>query len=79
MEFRILGPLRVLRSGAPVAVTGRHHPKALALLVEDANRVVPVDRLIGALWEGTLPDTADQQVLNVISGLRRALVPTASG
>ncbi|MFV2123710.1 BTAD domain-containing putative transcriptional regulator [Micromonospora sp. LOL_013] len=43
----------------------------MALLVLEANRVVPMERLIDAVWEGTPPSTARGQVQICLSTLRR--------
>jgi DNA-binding SARP family transcriptional activator len=73
MEFRVLGPLEVLGDDGPVSIRGRLHPKLLVMLLDEANRIVPVDRLITGLWEDLPPDSARQQVHNVIGGLRKQL------
>ena len=47
LEYRILGPLEVVRDGTPVAVSA---PKERALLVQlllHANEFVSIDRLDG--------------------------------
>ncbi|WP_181245914.1 AfsR/SARP family transcriptional regulator [Glycomyces artemisiae] len=75
MEFRMLGPLDVRGPDGAVAIRGRHHPRALALLLDEANRVVPVDRLAAGLWDEAPPESARQQIQSVISGLRRQLGP----
>jgi hypothetical protein len=46
VEYRILGPLDVVVDGRAVALGGRYQRALLALLLADANEVVPVDRLI---------------------------------
>jgi len=73
MDFRILGPLEIRGEAGPIAIRGRHHPKLLALLLDQANRVVPVDRLVHSLWEETAPDTAARQTQNIAAALRRQL------
>lgn len=75
VEFRMLGPLDVRGPDGAVAIRGRHHPRALALLLDEANRVVPVDRLAAGLWDEAPPESARQQIQSVISGLRRQLGP----
>ncbi|GAA4908571.1 DNA-binding SARP family transcriptional activator [Stackebrandtia albiflava] len=77
MEFRILGPVEVVRSGVEVPLRGRHHPRLLALLLANASRPVPLDRLIRALWDDDPPTTARQQVQNIVGGLRRQLPDAA--
>jgi hypothetical protein len=44
VQFRILGPLEVVRSGCAVPLGGPHQRAVLALLPE-ANRMVSIDRL----------------------------------
>ncbi|MEU6857288.1 BTAD domain-containing putative transcriptional regulator [Glycomyces sp. NPDC046736] len=78
MEFRLLGALEVVGDGGRVPVRGRHHPKLLAILLDEANRVVPVDRITAGLWDGVPPESARQQVQNVVAGLRRQLGPGGS-
>lgn len=73
MEFRVLGPLTVSGDGRDLPIRGRHHPRLLAILLDQANRVVPVDRLIAGLWDGTPPESARQQIQNVVASLRRQL------
>ncbi|WP_052305011.1 AfsR/SARP family transcriptional regulator [Stackebrandtia nassauensis] len=73
MKFRILGPLEVSRDGEPVTISGRHHPKLLALLLLETGRVVTVSRLVDALWENDPPATARRQIQNTMASLRRQL------
>jgi DNA-binding SARP family transcriptional activator len=77
-EFRILGPLEVLVDGTRVALGGPRQRATLALLLLDANRVVPVERLADRLYAGRPPVTAVTQVQRQVSELRKALgSPTA--
>jgi DNA-binding SARP family transcriptional activator len=46
MEFRILGPLEVIRDGRPLDLSGRKRRALLLALLLDANRVVSSSRLI---------------------------------
>jgi DNA-binding SARP family transcriptional activator len=73
IEFRLLGPLEVVRGGGPVALGGRRQRSALALLLLNAGRVVPVERLADDLYAGAAPATAVTQVQRQISDLRRLL------
>ncbi|NUP50357.1 MAG: hypothetical protein HOW97_24065 [Catenulispora sp.] len=73
MEFRILGPVEVVADGERVAVTGVRQQVALATLLLNANRVVPVDTLLAALYGQRLPSTGRSQVQIGISVLRRLL------
>ncbi len=59
-----------------LTTTGGRYARALALLSLNANSVVSVDQIIDALWE-VPPESARQQVHNVIAGVRKALKPAA--
>src|ERR687884_699733 len=73
MEFNVLGPLEVLSERGAVDL-GAHKQRALlALLLLEANRVVPRDRLIDALWEDDPPDTAQKALQVYVSQLRKRL------
>jgi YVTN family beta-propeller protein len=73
MEFRILGPLEVVRDGRVVPLgTGRQLALVAALLLH-RNEVVSVDRLVDELWDGSPPPTAAKIVRNNISLLRKEL------
>lgn len=73
MEFRILGPLEVVDGGRVIAVGGGMQRALLALLLLRANEVVPVDRLLDGLWEGSPPEGARTTLRSHISRLRKAL------
>ncbi|MBG6137714.1 AfsR/SARP family transcriptional regulator [Longispora fulva] len=80
MQVRVLGPLEVLVGGVPVPLGGRRPQVILAMLALEANRVVPVDRLVDAVWDEHPPSTARGQVQICVSALRRALgLPDAIG
>jgi DNA-binding SARP family transcriptional activator len=72
-EFRILGPLEVVRDGAPVQLTGRNQRALLALLLLHANRPVSTERLVDLLWGEHPPKTATASLQNAVSQLRRLL------
>lgn len=77
LDFRILGPLEVDRDGAPVELTGQRQRAALVLLLLEANRVVPAERLVNALWGEQPPRTAATSLRNTVSQLRKQLGPQA--
>ncbi|MFS8104301.1 tetratricopeptide repeat protein [Lentzea alba] len=72
LEVRLLGPLELVVSGRPVPLAGARQRTLLALLALNANRVVPLDQLVGELWENP-PQSVRQQIHNAIAALRRAL------
>jgi DNA-binding SARP family transcriptional activator len=75
VEFRVLGPLEVLEEGHPVPLPGPKARALLALLLLDANRVVPIDRLVDGLWDEAPPETATKTLQVYVSQLRKALGP----
>src|SRR5213595_3704470 len=73
LEFRILGPLEVVREHGPLRLGGPKQRATLAILLLNANRVVSVDRLADDLYSGAAPVTAVTQVQRQISELRKTL------
>jgi DNA-binding SARP family transcriptional activator len=72
LDFRILGRLEVTRDGAPVELAGQRALAALAVLLLEANHVVPSERIVDALWGEEPPATAATALRNTISQLRKA-------
>jgi DNA-binding SARP family transcriptional activator/tetratricopeptide (TPR) repeat protein len=77
MRFRILGPLEVERGGEQLHLGGGLQRVAMAIMLLDANRIVPVNRMIEAIWGEAPPETARNQIQIRISQLRRLLGDTA--
>src|SRR5688500_3528572 len=73
LQFRILGPLEVRRGGVVVDLGARKQRAVLALLLLNANRVVPTERLIDELWGDRPPETARSALQVYVAGLRKAL------
>ena len=73
LQFRILGPLEVSDETGPIALGGPKQRGLLAILVLEAGRVVPTDRLIDLLWGEQAPKTATASLQNAIGRLRKAL------
>lgn len=73
MEFRILGPLQVVRDGTAIEPGSPKQRGLLANLVVHHGRAVPRDRLIEDLWGGSPPATGLGVLQNYISQLRKAL------
>jgi DNA-binding SARP family transcriptional activator/class 3 adenylate cyclase len=73
IEFRVLGPLQVVRGERVLALGGRKQRGLLALLLLDRNRVVPRDRVIDALWGERPPASAANSVQVYVSKLRQLL------
>ncbi len=78
MLFRILGPTEVIAdSGEPIALTSNKQQLILALLLMHANEVVPVERIIDALWPGD--DMPQRPRRYHVSKLRDLLDPGRKG
>jgi DNA-binding SARP family transcriptional activator len=71
LSFRVLGPLEMRVGQERIEIRSSRQRVILALLLLRANRVVPVERLVEAIWGEHAPPTARSQVVICISGLRR--------
>jgi DNA-binding SARP family transcriptional activator/tetratricopeptide (TPR) repeat protein len=72
MEFRILGSFEAEADGVMLPLS-KHERTVLAVLLLDSGRIIPVTRLVDALWEQDPPKTAAKQVRNTVSRLRAVL------
>jgi len=75
VEFGILGPLEVRRSGCAVPLGGPRQRAVLALLLLEANRAVSMDRLAEDLWGGHPPEGWATTLQTYVFHLRHALEP----
>jgi DNA-binding SARP family transcriptional activator/class 3 adenylate cyclase/alpha-beta hydrolase superfamily lysophospholipase len=73
MEFRILGPLEVRDEDREVPLRGGKERALLALLLVNANRTLPMDRIVDSLWAEDVPETAQKMVQVYVSHLRKVL------
>ena len=73
MEFSILGPLEAEDGGTRVDLGGGKQKALLGLLLLQAGRVVPMDRLIDGLWGEEVPESAPKMVQIFVSQLRKQL------
>lgn len=73
MRFRVLGPLEVTRGGNSVHVGGVKPRTVLTILLVNAGAVVPVDRLVEALWGNGPPTAAVTSLRSYVSRLRTAV------
>jgi DNA-binding SARP family transcriptional activator/DNA-binding beta-propeller fold protein YncE len=73
LRFGVLGPLEASRDGVAIDLGTRKQRAVLALLLLNANRVVPTERLIDDLWGDAAPETARSALQVYVGGLRRAL------
>ncbi|GAA2355700.1 regulatory protein AfsR [Catellatospora methionotrophica] len=73
LRFRILGPVQVQAGGTTLNLGSSKQRTLLAALLLEPNTVVPLDRLIAALWEGPPPASAVANLRTYASRLRTAL------
>jgi DNA-binding SARP family transcriptional activator len=73
VEFAVLGPLEVRSDGRAIPIGRGKQRTLLALLVLNAGRVVPAERLIDELWGDDPPATASTALQVYVSRLRKAL------
>src|SRR3954466_12229622 len=67
--FRLLGPVEAWEGDRQVDLGGQRQRALLALLLLSANRVVPTDTLVEALWGEEPPRTATTSLHNAVSQL----------
>ena len=75
LYFAVLGSFRVDKDGSELDLGPRLQRVLLAILVVEAGRVVPVDRLLDLLWREEPPAAAIASVQAYVSQLRRVLEP----
>ncbi|HEY5871761.1 MAG TPA: BTAD domain-containing putative transcriptional regulator [Gaiellaceae bacterium] len=73
LDFRILGPLEVSDETGPIALGGPRQRGLLVILLLQAGRVVPTERLVDLLWGDEAPKTATASLQNSVGRLRRVL------
>ncbi|MGB3442450.1 MAG: BTAD domain-containing putative transcriptional regulator [Actinophytocola sp.] len=69
--LRLMGPLTLSNHGREIDLGGPRQRVVLAMLALNANRVVPVEQLIDAVWNTAPPTTARAQVQICVSTLRK--------
>lgn len=79
VRYHVLGPLEVWRDSRPVVLGGPKRRLLLAVLLINANRVVPVERLISEVWPDRAPASAHANIRTYISGLRSVLCGREDG
>jgi DNA-binding SARP family transcriptional activator len=73
MGWRVLGPVEVIAGGRTLDIRRPQQRAVLALLLLDADRVVPAARLVAALWGDAPPASARTQVQVCVSRIRATL------
>lgn len=71
----MLGTLEAVGAGGPIDLGGPRQRAVLARLLVARGEVVPVDRLIEDVWDGSPPSRAVGALHAYVSNLRRALEP----
>lgn len=72
-EFKILGSVEIEHKGRLVPVRGVREQSVMAMLLLEAGHVVPVARLVDAVWDADPPQAAEKAVRNTVSALRGRL------
>jgi len=73
LEYRVLGPVEVLRAGRPVVVSGTTTLTVLAGLLLSPNHTIPVSTLAAWAWPGESPLHPRAALHSGISRLRRLI------
>jgi DNA-binding SARP family transcriptional activator len=58
VDYRLLGPVEALIDGHPARLGGPRQRGVLVVLLTQANRLVPANRVIDELWEDDPPASA---------------------
>lgn len=74
LDVRLLGPLEVRVDGGPVAIPRGNAATVLAILLDEANNVVPLSDIVNSVYGIDLPADPETQVQNTIGVLRRKLL-----
>ncbi|MFF4650464.1 BTAD domain-containing putative transcriptional regulator [Streptomyces sp. NPDC001380] len=69
----VLGPLECRSAGGRLPLGGPQQERLLVTLALAVNRVVPVPRLVDAVWDGEPPATAAHQIRKMAGDLRRRI------
>ncbi|REF94205.1 DNA-binding SARP family transcriptional activator [Asanoa ferruginea] len=75
----MLGPVEAWSGGQPVALGRRHQRRLLALLLLEAPRPIPTERLLDLVWDDDQPSSARAVLHTHISRLRSVLRPHGVG
>jgi DNA-binding SARP family transcriptional activator len=73
MYVKVLGPLELTVADRSIRLVGQRQRALLAALILDRGKVVPLERLVDIIWDGTPPATARTKVQAYVSALRHAI------
>jgi DNA-binding SARP family transcriptional activator len=75
IQFRVLGPLQVVRDGARLSLGGAQQRAVLAFLLTERQRAVSVDEIADALWGERPPAGYATTIQTYVFHLREVLEP----
>ncbi|MFG2510832.1 BTAD domain-containing putative transcriptional regulator [Streptomyces sp. NPDC048584] len=78
VRFGVLGVVEVWRGDEPVDAGHARQRQVLAVLLMDADRVVPADVLVDRVWGEREPRRGREALYGYVSRLRRALAPSGA-
>jgi DNA-binding SARP family transcriptional activator len=73
LDVRLLGPLEVRVDGRPASFPRGNATTILALLLDDAGRVIPMSGLVAGVYGDDFPLDPEAQIQNTVGVLRRQL------
>jgi DNA-binding SARP family transcriptional activator len=73
VQYRVLGPLEIAGDGGRIRLGGPREQTVMAMFLLQPDTIIPVDRLIDAVWDDRPPATARAQIQICVSALRRLL------
>ena len=79
MKLQLLGPVQAWDGRRPVGLDVRKQRFVLAVLALEANRLIPVQRMVELTWPEDPPASAHAMIHTHISGLRAILDRAGAG
>ncbi|HLL66610.1 MAG TPA: BTAD domain-containing putative transcriptional regulator [Micromonosporaceae bacterium] len=76
-EFGVLGAVEARINGLPVELGHARQRSVLGVLLVEAGRPVPVDRLVDRVWGEDVPQRVESALYSYLSRLRRAMADAA--
>ncbi|MCC9308113.1 tetratricopeptide repeat protein [Kitasatospora sp. RB6PN24] len=73
LRFNVLGPLEGWQDGHRLRLGGTVRERVLVTLLLESGKVLPVARLVAAVWSEDPPATASHQVRKAVAELRRSM------
>ncbi|MFJ3646311.1 AfsR/SARP family transcriptional regulator [Streptomyces murinus] len=73
LRFNLLGALEVWEGGTKLRLGGAIQERVLLMLLLESGKMLPVSRLVEAVWDEDPPATAPHQVRKAVADLRRRI------